>query len=507
MKTLRPYQQRALDRVRASFGSGKKRPILQLSTGGGKTVIAANIARGALEKGRRTTFVVDAISLIDQTVERFYEDGITEVGVIQADHPMTDWSKPVQVASIQTLKSRGVPETDLVIVDECHCRHERIWQWMDERPDLPFIGLSATPWSKGLGLRYDDLVIAETTQGLIDAGFLCPFRTFAAAHPDLGNVKTRMGEYAKGELAEAMNEGGLVADIVQTWIKLGDDRPTIAFCVDRAHAKAVQTRFQAAGIGCGYIDAHTPADERKATESDLNAGRIRIVASVDCLTKGVDWSIGCLIVARPTQSVSKWVQMIGRGLRVNPDAGPDCIILDHSDNTLRLGMVTDINFDTLDDSKEGKGEAVPRKEALPKECGKCGWIKPPKVHECPACGFVPEVQTDIEEQAGELVQVNGEALKATKKESTKEQKQLWYSGLLFMAREGGRKDGWAAHKYKERFGVWPRGLLDMRSEPPQHIRSWVRSRNIAWAKSQKKDQPPAANRPPPSDSTFGGHPV
>lgn len=488
MKVLRPYQTAALDRVRHSFRKGCRRPVLQLPTGGGKTVIASNIIRGALAKGRRTTFVVDSITLIDQTVERFFEDGISDIGVIQADHPMTDWSKPVQVASVQTLRRRERPECDLVVVDECHERHETIWNWMAERPELPFLGLSATPWAKGLGLKYDDLVVAETTGGLIDAGFLCPFRTFAAAHPDLTGVKTRAGEYATDQLADVMAEGGLIADIVSTWLQHGDNRPTIAFCVDRAHAKKVQLRFEEAGVGCGYIDAHTDRQDRKRIEEDLNAGRIRVVASVDCLTKGVDWSVGCLVVARPTRSLIKWVQMIGRGLRINPEAGDDCIILDHSDNTLRMGMVTDISKGVLDTSEKGKGEVPQDRTPLPKECAKCGWVKAPKVRECPACGFVPEVRSDIEEHAGELVQVSGKK----KNVATMAEKQIWYSGFLHIQRERNYKPNWADAQYRQKFSVWPRGLTAIASEPTPAVRSWVRSRMIAYAKSKGKREKVAA---------------
>src|SRR5215471_17649216 len=100
MKPLRDYQQEALDAVRASVGTGIRRLCLQAPTGSGKTVLAAAIVNGAQAKGNRLTFVVPSISLIDQTVQMFYENGIRDIGVIQADHPLTDWSRKIQVASI-----------------------------------------------------------------------------------------------------------------------------------------------------------------------------------------------------------------------------------------------------------------------------------------------------------------------------------------------------------------------------------------------------------------------
>lgn len=486
MKELRPLQSGVIEAARASFAKGNKRVVLQASTGFGKTVCAAHMVRGALEKGKRVAFVVDSVTLVDQTVERFYEDGIRDVGVMQASHPMTDATKPVQVCTAQTLLRREYPDVDVVFVDECHERHEAIWRWMERCPDVLFLGMSATPWSKGLGLKYDDLVIACTTGQLIEQGWLCPFRVYAAAKPNLDGVKVRAGEYVSDELSEIMAEGGLIADIVATWQKLGENRPTIAFCVDRAHARKVQSRFQEAGIGCGYIDAFTERLERKEIEKQLGRGDIRVVTSVGCLIKGVDWSIGCLIDAAPTKSNMKHVQKTGRGLRVNPDAGPDCIILDHAGNTLRLGFVTDIHINELDKSEKGKGEAQAQPAALPKDCPACGYVKAPKQRECPSCQFVPEIQSEIEEHAGDLVQINGEKTEPKKAQATPAEKQLWYSSLLHIARDRGYAEGWAANQYREKMGVWPRGLDKVTMEPPANIRSWVKSRMIRYAKSRKR---------------------
>lgn len=121
MKTLAPHQERGIALARQALLSSPS-VIIDLPTGGGKTVIAAAIIRMAREKnpGVRVLFVVDALSLIDQTVRAFYAEGIHGIGVIQGLHQMTDWSKPIQVASVQTLRKRGMFKADLVFVDECH---------------------------------------------------------------------------------------------------------------------------------------------------------------------------------------------------------------------------------------------------------------------------------------------------------------------------------------------------------------------------------------------------
>ncbi len=462
-----------------------KRIMLMLSTGAGKTVIAAMIIRMARAKGNRVLFVVDAISLINQTVEAFYEEGITEIGVIQADHPMTDWSRPVQVASVQTLQNRGMPNVDLVIIDEAHCQYEYMTKVMADPAweSTPFIGLSATPWAKGLGNVYKKLIQPITMQGLMDGGFLCPFRVFAAAHPDLSSVKNGAdGDYAKGQLSEVMNDGALVADIVDTWKRKGAGRPTLCFCVDRAHAKQVQMRFESAGVPAGYIDKDTPDIERRAIRRQLDAGEIKVVCNIGCLTKGVDWAIGCVILARPTRSEMLYVQMVGRGLRVN-EGIPDCIILDHADNTLRMGFVTDLNRTEMSTAVKGERAKVEKKEALPKECSSpnCNYIKPPKTRECPACGFAPEARSDIEEEDGELVEVK----RGAKQKATMDTKQQWLAELNWIAQERGYKPGWPQRQYHNKFGVWPNQLNRAAlSQPSPEVLSYVRSQAIRFAKGK-----------------------
>ena len=102
---LKPVQVKALDMIKGSLRSGKRRPQLQAPTGSGKTVIGAHAVTGALEKGNPVAFTVPLLSLIDQTVARFVENGIVldQIGVIQADHPLRRPQAPVQICSVETL--------------------------------------------------------------------------------------------------------------------------------------------------------------------------------------------------------------------------------------------------------------------------------------------------------------------------------------------------------------------------------------------------------------------
>ena len=494
-RTLRPHQAKAVEMLRASLASGKKRPILMAPTGYGKTVLAGEIINLSLAKDKRICFVVPAVSLVDQTVESFYHDGITDVGVIQADHPMQDWSKPVQVASIQTIGRRGYPKADLVLVDECHKLFKAQIDWM-RHPDwqaVPFIGFSATPWTKGLGRHYDDLLISAITQELIDSKHLSPFRVFAPDHPDLTGVKTVAGDYHEGQLADAMNKPALVANVVETWIRQGEGRPTLCFAVDCAHAKHLQRQFEEAGIPAGYIDARTLPADRNIVRDKFHRGEYRVVCNVGTLTTGVDWDVRCIVLARPTKSEMLFVQIIGRGLRTAPGK-TDCLILDHSDTHNRLGFVTDIHRETLDTGKEARQPAE-KCQRLPKECSKCHYLRPVGVRACPACGYLPALPPGAETEDGELREITRGSRKA---DVPKGYIQLggvtlphreFFSQLQGYAAEKGYRAGWAANQYRNAVGCWPNAHSSAPAQTPsREVRSWIKSRQIAFAKRREAQE-------------------
>ncbi len=499
--TLRPMQENAINRLRESLRTGHRHPILQMPTGGGKTLVASDVVRMARAKDKRVVFCVPAIALIDQTLEAFYEHGLHSIGVIQAKHIATDWSRPIQIASVQTLARREFPETDLVIIDECHRLFDTYTKWMAAAPRLPFIGLSATPWTRGLGKHFDDLIISATTQELIDAGHLSRFRVFAPAHPDLSRVSLVAGDYHEGQLSEAMSDSALVADVVETWMKHGENRPTLVFGVDRAHAKKLQNQFLEAGINAAYQDMRTPAHERRGIKEGFHDGRYPVVCNVGTLTTGVDWDCRAIVLARPTRSEILFVQIIGRGLRPKTGSPSDCLILDHSDTTLRLGFVTDIHHNTLSKGKEaGKSEA---KAPLPKECPNCAYLMPPRVNPCPSCGHQRQApRSEIETAEGELIELTargaGKPAKPRVAFSRVRDGRIalggstiplgeFYAELAGYAIERGWSIGWASHQYKDAVGNWP-GLEKRKADPldpSPPVRNWIKSRLIAYAKRKQ----------------------
>jgi superfamily II DNA or RNA helicase len=459
--------------------------MVQGPTGFGKTKVAAALTMQMLSAGKRTIFTVPALSLIDQAVEMFYAEGIRDIGVIQANHILTNYARPVQIASVQTLQRRVIPPADLVLIDEAHRWFDSYGTWLSTCwAEVPVIGLTATPWTRGLGKYFERLIIGATTHELIEAGLLSKFRVFAPASPDLTNVRTVAGDYHEGDLSKTMDKSELVADVVNTWRDRGENRPTLCFAVDRAHARHLQNRFIEAGIATEYIDAYTDAAERKAIKRRFEAGETKVVCNVGCLTTGIDWDVRCIILARPTKSEMLFVQMIGRGLRT-ADGKSDCLILDHSDNHIRLGFVTDIHHEHLDDGRE-RQKALPRSgEALPKKCPKCAFLKPAKIHICPCCGFAPAPQCTIVNHEGELVEI---ASRFAARTPTTDQKEMFHRELRYYAAERHYKSGWIAHKFKEKFGHWPHRTEHLPPlQPSDTTLRWIKSRQIAYAKSQQRD--------------------
>jgi DNA repair protein RadD len=474
---LRPHQVDLLDNIRGEIRNGCRRLIAQAPTGFGKTIVAATMARGVLDRGNRVVFTVPALSLIDQTVKKFRTEGVHDIGVIQADHPLTNPMMPVQIASVQTLAKREMPATDLIVIDEVHRVSINYADWTGSPmlANVPIIGLSATPWTKGLGRMFNKLIIGATTRQLIDQGYLSKYRVFAPASPDLSEVRTVAGDYHGGDLGEVMNKNGLVADVVSTWQRLGQGRPTLCFAVDRAHARNLQTQFLAAGVRAEYIDAFTPATARNEIGDRFNAGELDVVCNVECLTTGIDWDVRAIISARPTKSEMLFVQMIGRGLRT-AKGKTDCLILDHSDNHARLGFVDDIRRDELDDGEPRKAKNYVRRP-LPKKCPQCSFLKPAKVTTCPVCQFTPQPVCTIVAEDGDLVEFDSAGVPSLG------ERRIFFAELRYIAADRNFKRGWAAMKYKDKFAHFPPWSWndDETATPTATTLSWVKSRQIAYA--------------------------
>lgn len=502
-----PDQAAAYANLRTTIGQGVKRIVLRGPCGFGKTMIAGAVAEGAQRKNNRMAFVVPYLGLVDQALEDFFNEGITDVGVIQGRHGMTDWSKPIQICTPQTLQHRdGYPDANVVIIDEVHRLFELHRKWLADPAwkDVPFIGMSATPYTKGLGQHFDTLLVAATTEELIERGRLSKFKVFAPSIPDMSRVKVTAGEFNETQASEVMQSGSLTADIVDTWIERWGKDKTFFFGVDCAHAKSVQERFLANGINFAYQDAHTSAFDRREIKRKFHSGEIRGICNVETLSVGIDYDVRCLIDAQPNLSEMSFQQKIGRGLRRGENKD-HLVILDHAGNhagrfdkkgkCTSLGFVTDIEarHDHLDNGEaKEKSDAKPR-EALPKICPKCTAVRQhgPK---CTSCGHEvgPRVSS-IRESDGELVELTRHAVKKKKekREYSISEKLTFLSELKAYAIQKGYKNGWAFHKFEAKFKQPPDQMIKNCKPAPYpsaNTAMWCKSQQIRFFKSKKRDE-------------------
>lgn len=477
-RSLRPYQTAAIERLRDSLRRGHRRPMLMLPTGGGKTLIAAAIVEMARAKGNRIVFAVPAIELIDQTVAAFEADGIEGIGVIQANHPRTDPSAPVQVASVQTLARRDLPDTEMVLVDEAHVLAEVIKRWMREKPDLIIIGLSATPWTKNLGKHFDDLVIADTIGGLMRAGFLSSYQAFAPRRPDLTGVRVIAGDYAVDDLAAAMNKPHLTTLVVREWQERGEGLPTLCFGVDRAHAQALTEEFRRAGVRVAYVDGDTPRCERDRIKADFHSRRVEVVCNIGVLTTGIDWDVRCIVLARPTKSDTLLAQIIGRAFRP-ADGKHHALLIDLSGALEDLGLPEHLGITELH-GIPGRRQK-PKVRNLPIPCPDCSRLLGRRSRRCGTCGH-----SYLQTMPADRLHAAAEKLRT----SNRWPRQRVWRGLRWWARQHGLSEKWCLACFHDLFGDWPGGISSQPSKPDREVREWIEASRAAWL-TAKSSQPPA----------------
>jgi superfamily II DNA or RNA helicase len=418
----------------------------------------------------------------------------------------------VQVASIQTLHARcirsdklNLPAADLILIDESHRCAARTWRHiLEQYPNARRLGLTATPTrsdGKGLGNYFDTLILGPQIPELIEQKHLVPTVYFAPTEPDLKGIKIQGGDYQINQLAARMNRDDLVGDVVSTWHRNGQRRRTLVFCVDVAHSVHVRDEFLKSGVRAEHLDGNTPKTERDEILQRLALGETEVVTNVGVLTEGVDIpSVACIVLARPTQSLSLFRQMAGRGLRPSPDKS-HLILLDHSGAVYRHGLLEDPIEWTLDTDKRADNptHTSRSKSIFSKllECRQCGALRQGG-EACAHCGFMPKRRPDaIIFAEGELAQVKNGKAKANP--PSPQDRQRFYQQLmaLRLVRNEERigkgkaplKPGWSAALFKDRFAEWPpfawNNLPPAAAGSPE-IQSWVRSRDIAFAKRMAK---------------------
>jgi DNA repair protein RadD len=362
---LREYQQKAVDSLRDNIRRGIKSQLLCVATGGGKTVIASSIINGAVKKGSHILFLAHRKSLIEQCAAKLEDFGVLNYSVIMSGAKRFNPEATVHVASIQTLIKREFPHADLIVIDEAHRAQSKSYRdILANYPNAAVIGLSATPErtdGKGLDDLFQEMVTVTTVSALIEEGFLIR-PTLYTGHfnsESLQGIKKRQNDYAEGELQELMDDPKLVGDIISNWRDKANNKLTVVFACGIAHAEHIAQEFFNAGVPSASITSKTTKSEYEAIMSDWRKGFIRVVVNCMVLTEGFDYpELECCILARPTKSLSLFLQMVGRVVRTAPGKN-GAIILDHAGNIQEHGAPhLDREWTLLGESDRKKKEFV-----------------------------------------------------------------------------------------------------------------------------------------------------
>lgn len=390
MVELRDYQLDMINKTRHLFKLGHKKILNVMPTGAGKTATLAHMIHSSVKKGKSSLFIVHRRELILQSMRAFEKEGISYGVISNGFDP--NYSSPVQIASIQSL-SRRIDKLkykpDLVVFDECQHLAANNWDKTSSHFSNSYqIGLTATPCrldGRGLSKYFDEMVIGPSTRWLIENGFLSKYKLFSSPVPaDLSGIRTRMGDYAKEDLAQAMDRPKFIGNAVDEYKRRCLGKRAVVFCVNVEHSKHVESEFNHAGIKCEHVDGSDDTSYRSGAIERFKNGETKVLTNCDLFGEGFDLpSIECVILLRPTKSLSLYLQQIGRGLRTS-EGKETAIILDHVRNYEMHGLPDDDRIWSLENGviKSNK------QEVGVKTCPRCLAAMRQTKSVCENCGFV-----------------------------------------------------------------------------------------------------------------------
>lgn len=418
---LRPYQTEAVSQILQAFNT-YNRVLYQLPTGGGKTVILADLINHV--QGN-VWILVHRKELIQQTLGKLHEDA----SIISAEHKYIE--ARVSIAMIQSLVRReGLKSPDLIIIDEAHrARAGSYLKILEKYPNAKVLGVTATPRrldGKGLGDIFQHLILGPTVRELIDQGYLADYYLYGAPKAvSLYGVSKRAGDYNLEQLAEVMGDKVIVGNSVDEYKKHLDGKQAIVFAVTVEHSKYIAECFKAAGIPAAHLDGETPTERRDSIIQQFKEGKILVLTNCQLFTEGFDVpNIEGVIILRPTLSLAMYKQMVGRALRPKAN-GSRAIILDHATNYKR--------HDLPDDDVEWSLEGKPPKPSLGiKDCPICYAVVSSFDKECKHCNYSFAVRgAEIGPREIKITEVAAE-LQLIEKSAGKDK----YKKCLAWAREG-----------------------------------------------------------------------
>ncbi|WP_373541138.1 DEAD/DEAH box helicase [Chamaesiphon sp.] len=350
---LRPYQQSLADEAIEIFTNSASL-LLQLSTGGGKTIVSAHLINIAIRSGAKCLFLAHREELIAQAADKLAAIVGQEPGIIKAGC-QPNYDLPIQVGSIQSMVRRlsRCPKFDLIIVDECHHATSKTYRAiLNYFPTARVLGVTATPIRldrSGFRDIFSKMITGVTTRELIDLGALSPYKYFATERSmSIVGVGKKGGDYKSSDVATANPVEGLAGDLVKSYRDYMNGKQAVVFCVNIEHSISISAHFNAAGIRSAHLDGNSTPTERSTTMAAFRAGKIQVLTNCALFDEGLDIpGLDGVILARPTVSLGRYLQMVGRALR--PCEGKEhAVIIDMAGNWDRHGLPCDDRQWSLD---------------------------------------------------------------------------------------------------------------------------------------------------------------
>lgn len=484
---LWPHQERGIAELWQAIEAGRKRIVFTSPTGGGKTVMMAEVLREAKRRNWTANMLTHRTMLRKQLSENLTDMGIPH-GIRASGH----WGgadEPIQVSMIQTESGRldryadyELHKSNLVLIDECHAETgERMKQIMDKHIEAGavVVGVTATPldiW----GLGYDTLVVAGKNSELRQCGAHVPCFTYAPDEPDARELKanTKTGEYTEGSVSKAILTPTIFGRVFDHWRRLNPDaRPAILFGPSVRGSMFFVDEFRKAGVAAVHIDGehvyfgehdsagnevlHTVSDElREEIKAGSASGKYPVVCNRFVLREGIDlpFLFHC-IMATAFGSLQSFLQSGGRLLRSHPSL--DHVILqDHGGNWHRHGS---LNADReWSVGATAIGEAAKRKEGMEKKkpeekpcvCAKCGMVRKDGMV-CPQCGFKMQKHVRmVVQKDGSLKPHYGDIYRPRVVKETPQDEKNWKQ-IYYQFRNSGKTFDQAYGFFRHKFGYWP----------------------------------------------------
>lgn len=440
--------------------------IINLATGGGKTPTACWIIRLAIAKGKRVLFLAHRHELLKQASDKLSLFGI-EHGLITAGTRGNILAQ-VQLASIQTMirrLERISINFDLIIVDEAHLSvatsYMQVFEKYSKAKILGITGSAGRLDGRGLGKDfggiYEAIISGPSKKQLIAEGFLVPARVFSSLEiPDMTDVPIIAGEYHQAKREAAVNKPKLIGDSVSHYLEYAIDRPFISFCCSIKHAHNMATAFRDRGIRCVALSGKDGPEKRIGVLNDLKAGLIDGITNAQLYIEGLDIPrLSCIILDSPTNSLTRYLQSIGRGERPFPEK-IDYILLDHAGSVGRFGMPDEDREWTLEGRKIKKRD--PNKEPSNRICGYCFSNTPSPSAKCGNCGReFPIESRQVDRIDGKLMEITSSAILKSIPPEVREKrieqgrkKSLQDLITLGHQRKMKNPEGWARHVMESR---------------------------------------------------------